>query len=230
MSQNGFFVTGTDTGVGKTLVACALVRLLLARGVDAVGFKPIATGVENGRWEDAEALREAAGRVEPLELVCPLRFKAPMAPVQAAKLEGQAVDLTVAWRALKELQARHACIVAEGVGGLLVPLDERTLVLDFLHETGFPAVLVAKAQLGTVNHTLLTLRELDRAGVSVAALVLNITRPEDAVNAAPSAEEIARHGHKVDAVVPFISAMKPADAQKEVMVHLACLLEKQGNS
>jgi len=210
--------------VGKTLVACALVRLLRARGTDAVGFKTVATGAENGRWEDAEALCAAASNVEPLELVCPLRFQAPLAPVQAAKAEGLRVDFDVARRALQELRARHACVVVEGVGGLLVPLDEHTLVLDFMRECGFPAVLVAQARLGTVNHTLLTLRELDRAGVSVAALVLNVTHPADAANAAPSAEEIARHGRKVDALVPFLGAAPSAERQKQTAGHLATIL------
>ncbi|MCZ7643712.1 MAG: dethiobiotin synthase [Planctomycetota bacterium] len=201
----GLFVTGTDTGVGKTLVACALVRLLRARGVDAVGFKPVASGAENGRWEDAEALHAASERVEPLERLCPLRFAAPLAPVPAAKLEGRAVSLDISRRALAECFDRRARVIVEGIGGLLVPLDERTLVADFLAETGLPALVVARAQLGTVNHTLLTLNELARRGVSVAGVVMNVTRAEDAENAEPSRAEIERHaGRALDAVLPFV--------------------------
>src|SRR6185295_14121252 len=112
LKSSGLFVTGTDTGVGKTLVACALIRLLRERGIDAVGFKPIVTGESAGRWEDAEDLAQASERAEPIETICPLRFKAPMAPVPAAKLEQRTPDLALAFRALSELQERHPAIVA----------------------------------------------------------------------------------------------------------------------
>lgn len=200
----GFFVTGTDTGAGKTVVTCALIRLLRSRGVDAVGFKPMVSGEVDGRWEDIDALCEASNHVEPPEHVCPLRFRAPMAPVQAAKLEGAEIDVAVSERALSELAKRHSMVVAEGIGGLLVPLDEQTLVVDFIKRTGFHAVLVTKAQLGTVNHTLLTLRELDRAGIPVAGVIMNVTAEEDADNAEPSIEEIERHaGLQFAAMIPF---------------------------
>lgn len=200
----GLFVTGTDTGVGKTLVSCALLRLLRERGVDAVGFKPVVTGAENGRWEDVEALWEASGRCEPRELIGPLRFLAPMAPVQAAKGEGREPDLGLARGALAELAGRHALVVAEGVGGLLVPLDRKTMLLDFIQATGYPAILVSRAGLGTVNHTLLSLRELERAGVPVAAVIMSVTRSEDAPNARPSIEEIERHsGMRIAALLPY---------------------------
>ncbi|GMV81812.1 MAG: ATP-dependent dethiobiotin synthetase BioD [Planctomycetota bacterium] len=200
----GLFVTGTDTGVGKTLVSCALLRMLRARGVDAVGYKPIVTGIENGRWGDADALHAASDRIEPLERMCPLRFQAPMAPVPAAALERREIDLDAARAALERLEEKHACVVAEGIGGLLVPLDKRTLVADFIGARDFRIVLVAKAQLGTVNHTLLTLNELHRRGLEVAAVIMNVTRPEDADNAQASRTEIERHaGRVIDATLPY---------------------------
>ncbi len=200
----GLFVTGTDTGVGKTLISCALLRMLRTRGMDAVGYKPIVTGCENGRWSDADALHAASDRIEPLERICPLRFHAPMAPVPAAALEEREIDLDAARSALERLAARHACVVAEGIGGLLVPLDKRTLVADFIGARAFRVVLVAKAQLGTVNHTLLTLNELHRRGLDVAAVIMNVTRPEDADNAQASRAEIERHaGRAIDATLPY---------------------------
>lgn len=222
----GLFVTGTDTGAGKTLVACALLKLLRRAGIDAVGFKPVATGVEDGKWLDVEALYAASAGAEPRERICPLRFAAPMAPVQAAKREGIELDMGPARRALAELASRHALVVAEGIGGLLVPLDERTLVLDFIKQSGFPALVVCKAQLGTVNHTLLTLRELDRAGVPVAAVIMNVTRAEDTENARPSVEEIERHTrHRIAATISFCVA--PEIHQDELAAKAAEILGQQ---
>lgn len=209
----GLFVVGTDTGVGKTLVACALIRLLREHGVDAVGFKPVATGLRDGRWHDADALYAASGGTEPLEHLCPMRFKAPMAPVQAARREGILPDISLAQSALTELAGRHALVVAEGIGGLLVPLDPTCLVLDFVKRSLFHTILVARAALGTVNHTLLSLRELERAEIPLAALILNVTHAADAENAEPSAEEIASHSrHRVTAVIPFLGGADEAEA------------------
>lgn len=215
----GLFVTGTDTGVGKTLVTCAIIRLLREKGVDAVGFKPIATGEVAGRWHDVDALFEASGECEPREHLCPMRYRAPMAPVQAARIEGIDPDISLAHSALAELAARHALVVSEGIGGLLVPLDRKTLVLDFIKLTGFHAVVVCKAQLGTVNHTLMTLRELERAKVPVAAVIMNVTRLEDEPNARPSVEEIERHGGaSVRAILPYVGASSDPEAPHTELV------------
>jgi dethiobiotin synthetase len=190
---SGLFVAGTDTGVGKTLVACALLRILRARGVDAVAFKPVATGEEGGALADVEALWQASEGAEPRERICPVRYRAALAPVPAAEREKREPSLAPAREALRKLAARHPVIVAEGIGGLLVPLDRQTLLVDFMCEAAFPVVLVARAGLGTINHTLLSLRELDRAGLNLAALVMNVTRAEDTASARESVREIERH-------------------------------------
>ena len=114
----GCFVTGTDTGVGKTVVACALLRALRARGIDAGGLKPVETGVGDAGPLDAIALRDAAGGSDPLELVCPQRFALPAAPTVAAEAEGTKVDLTALDAAFEALSARHEFLVVEGAGGL----------------------------------------------------------------------------------------------------------------
>ena len=145
-----------------------------------------------------------------------------MAPVQAAQLEGRKPDLDTARRTLSALCARHAVIVVEGIGGLLVPLDSKTLCVDFIRETGFPVILVARAALGTINHTLLSLHELDRAGISNVALVMNVTRQEDDKNLVSSIEEIERHaGRKVTAIMPHNSSQTTCDAQRAAL----CVLE-----
>lgn len=231
-SSTGLFITGTDTGVGKTLVSCAFIYLLRSRGVDAAGFKPVASGSSGGLWEDAENLRAASGNVEPLDAICPLRFHAPLAPTLAARHEQRAVELNAARRALAALRVRRSAVIVEGVGGLLVPLDERTLVLDFAAEAGFPVVIVCRAALGTMNHTLLTLRELERSNVAVAGMVMNTTRAEDAAVVAETRGEMERiAGRKMLAVLPFIPETLPsherwarAAAEIEKQIDVAALL------
>jgi len=197
----GLFVAGTDTGVGKTLIACGLVRLLRERKIDAVGFKAVVTGQEDGKWADAEALHHASDGSEPLEQLCPIRFRAPLAPVPAAKEEGRKVDLALARAAWQELCSRHSVVITEGIGGLLVPLDEKTLQIDFIAELKLPVILVARAGLGTINHTLLSLRELQRADIPVEGVVLNVTVGDDTANVKRSLPEIHRF---TDGVVPIV--------------------------
>jgi len=205
--SQGLFVIGTDTGVGKTLITCAIIRILRSQAIDAVGFKPVATGEVNGSWGDAVALHEASGKLEPIEKICPLRFALPMAPTLAARAEGIDPDLNLARSALGGLCTRHPAVIIEGVGGLLVPLDSRTLVADFALHVGFPVLLVCRAGLGTINHTLLTLREISRYNLRLAGIVMNITQPTDTGMASGAREEIERiSGKKISAIIPCLSA------------------------
>ena len=182
----GFFVTGTDTGVGKTLVACTLLRALRARGSDAAGMKPIETGVGQAGPLDALALRAAAGDVDPLDDVCPQRFALPAAPTVAAAAEGRQVELWAVRRAFERLDARHSCVIAEGAGGLLVPVAEQQCMADLARDLDLPLIVVARAALGTINHTLLTLEAAVARGLSVAGVVISHANgplsPADAAN------------------------------------------------
>ncbi len=173
MSVRGVFVTGTDTGVGKTLVACALVRALRSRGLDVGVMKPVETGVGAAGPLDARALREAAGVADPLELVCPFALALPAAPTVAAADEGRDVDLEAIERAFATLAARHACMVVEGAGGLLVPVADGASIADLAHTLALPLLVVARASLGTINHTLLTLEAARARGIRVAGVVFS---------------------------------------------------------
>jgi dethiobiotin synthetase len=169
----GFFVTGTDTGVGKTVVACALLRGLRGRGLDVGAMKPIETGVGAEGPLDALALRAAAGAVDPLDDVCPQHFRLPAAPTVAARAEKRTVDLEHVRRTFERLAARHDCVIVEGAGGLLVPAAAGTTMADIARQLRLPLVVVVRAALGTFNHTLLTLeaaaaRELHVAGVVIS--------------------------------------------------------------
>lgn len=190
--MNGFFVTATDTGVGKTEIACALLRAARAAGVDAVGMKPAQSGHSPGEPSDAERLREASGAVEPLEAVCPYSLSAPLAPAVAARLEGRTIELSRILAAASALASRHAALVVEGAGGLLVPLTERETFADLAVALALPVIVVARAGLGTVNHTALTVEALRRRGLAVEAVVLNRTAPVDDASVLHNAAEIAR--------------------------------------
>ena len=169
----GFFVTGTDTGVGKTVVACALIRQLAARGIDVGAMKPIETGVGDEGPLDALALQAAAGGVDPLDDVCPQRFSLPAAPSVAASAEGRQVEVWAIRRAYERLSTRHDCVVVEGAGGLLVPASEEHSMADLARELDLPLLIVARAALGTINHTLLSLEAAVARGLSVAGVVIS---------------------------------------------------------
>jgi dethiobiotin synthetase len=169
----GCFVTGTDTGVGKTVVACAIVRELRAAGRDVGVMKPAETGVGPDGPLDALALRAAAGVKDPLDDVCPQRFALPAAPCVAAANEGTKVDLVRIRAAFRRLSARHDFLIVEGAGGLLVPLRDDATMADLALDLGLPLVIAARAALGTINHTLLTLEAAVARGLDVCGVVIS---------------------------------------------------------
>jgi dethiobiotin synthetase len=173
VTARGVFVTGTDTGVGKTVVACALLRGLRARGLAVGAMKPVETGVGSAGPLDAIALREAAGSEDPLHAVCPHAFALAAAPSVAAAAEGRTIGLSDLLAAFERLAARRDLVVVEGAGGLLVPIDRATCMADLAAALGLPLLIVARASLGTINHTLLTLAEAKRRGLAVAGVVIS---------------------------------------------------------
>jgi dethiobiotin synthetase len=176
---SALFVTGTDTGVGKTYVTCALAHALRRAGRRVAVAKPVETGVTDGP-EDARRLKEAAGDEAPLEEICPLRFGAPLAPTAAARLERRSIDVE---RLLAWLDARRRAadvLLVEGAGGLMVPLSGTFTYLDLALRCALPVLIVAANRLGTVNHTALTARVATAAGLDVRGFVLS--RPTAAVD------------------------------------------------
>lgn len=171
--SGGVFVTGTDTGVGKTVVSCAILRALRGRGVDVAGLKAMETGVGEAGPLDAQALAEAADAGEPMQLICPQQFRLPAAPNVAARHEGRAVGLSAVCDAFSELAARHEFVLVEGAGGLRVPTSDDADMADLASQLGLPLLVVARAALGTINHTLLTLSEAERRGLVLAGVVVS---------------------------------------------------------
>jgi len=181
-------VTGTDTGVGKTAVAAALVLALRARGVDAVGFKPVETGAVAGEEPDSAVLAAASGGEVPLARPL-LRLPEPLAPAVAAERAGAALDPLEIETRLHALRADGRTVVVEGAGGLLVPLAWGYTALDLAVNTGLDALVVARPGLGTLNHVALTLEALARRHVRVRAVALNGRRdpPDLAESTNPAA-------------------------------------------
>ena len=172
----GLFVTGTDTNVGKTHVACDMARAMRARG-EAVGvMKPLATG---GAFpgEDARALREAAGSGDPFEIVSPAHFETPCAPPIAAARAGRAVDLGACLRAFRSLRARHERLLVEGIGGVLCPLTEDRMLADLMREFGLPALVVVPIRLGMLSQALLCVETLRARDIPLHAIVANHLQP-----------------------------------------------------
>ena len=196
----GLFVTGTDTGVGKTWVASMLAAGLRARGVDVGVMKPVAAG---GR-EDALQLQAAAGVDDPLELINPICLDHPLAPSVAARLEGRRVTWRPLLTAFQQLSQQHACLVVEGVGGLLAPLGPGS-VADLARLLGLPLVIVARTGLGTINHSLLTWSEARRRGLPVAGWIFTTLTPTPGAADATSPDEIVRlSGAPNLGVVPYL--------------------------
>jgi len=198
------FVTATDTGVGKTQVAAALLSLLADAGLSPAPFKPYESGCTRlARPADALELRAAARSTDSLDQVCVHRFRAPLAPGVAAARMGAVPDLRPVLAAFRGFGDRP--LVAEGAGGLLVPLDRNRDIVDLIEALGLPVVLVARAGLGTLNHTGLSLRLLEARGVPVRAVVLSRSSPARDPSVEDNAAWLARrHGVPVLGPVPYL--------------------------
>ncbi len=186
----GVFVTGTDTGVGKTLVTAALALYLRRQGLDVGVMKPVETGIDNPAdlGPDAALLQWAAGSEDEPELVSPYRLKAPLAPSTAAGLEGVTIDLARLVEAARTLGQRHRFLLIEGAGGLMVPLAGGLLIADLVKQTGLPLLVVARPNLGTINHTLLTTFAAQAMDIPTAGFIIN-NMPADPDPASASAPE-----------------------------------------
>lgn len=169
------FITGTDTGVGKTVVTAALCRCLLRQGIDTGVMKPIETGVasSSSMFSDAVRLKTTAGTHDSLALIRPYRFRAPIAPLMASRLARTPIDLQRITAAFRRLHALHSVLLVEGVGGVQVPLTPSQDVLDLITRLKVPVVVVGRVSLGGINHARLTIDALARRQVPVMALMLN---------------------------------------------------------
>lgn len=182
-----FFVTGTDTGVGKTHTVVQLLRLLRSNGKSCAGFKPICCGDR----QDAERLLAASTHGLTIDEINPLWLKTPAAPLTAAQIEGVNIDIEYLLNAFRKFTARVDLILVEGVGGWMVPIRSNYFVRDLAVQIGLPVLVVAKNRLGCLNHTLLTVRSIQAAGLRCAGVILNRPVGDNDIAATTNADILA---------------------------------------
>jgi dethiobiotin synthetase len=190
----GYFVTGTDTGVGKTFVSAALARRARDMRPDGrvLAFKPIETGCTRNVGEDQEALAEAAGDWQRGPLRGLYRFRQPAAPLVAAAAQGHGIDIVSIVETFRHGADGTSLAIVEGAGGWRVPITADVDMGGLARSLALPVIVVGRATLGTINHSLLTLEAVERDGCTVAALVLSLRPEEDAAFAASNVTEIRR--------------------------------------
>jgi dethiobiotin synthetase len=175
---DGYFITGTDTGVGKTLVSCALLHAFSANGRKVIGMKPVAAGCENGHWMDVDLLVAASTVSAPSKLVNPYALIPPLAPHIAAKQANIEIDPSVIQKAFIELKKTAEKVIIEGAGGFLVPLSSQYDGADLARILNLPVILVVGLRLGCLNHALLTAQAVKASGLQLGGWVANGIDPQ----------------------------------------------------
>ncbi len=231
----GLFVTGTDTGVGKTTVGAALVRHWRMAGQRVGAYKPVASGsvtvvnhatinssdrlaTGDSVWEDVEAYFDALGGEYPRDRICPQRFAAPLAPPVAARMAGREVDEDLLADGLNWWHSQVDSIVVEGAGGLLSPLSRLQTNADLAAKLGLPLLIIARAGLGTINHTLLTVAVAQQRQLPICGIILNSAHPssnDESMKSNP--EELA-----LRCAVPILGLL-PYSPQGDLLHHPAFL-------
>lgn len=177
----GIFITGTDTGVGKTVVSAVLLLALREAGIDAGYMKPVATGciTEAGRLvsPDVKFIREVCRLEDDDRLVNPVAFARPVDPLSASLMERKSIEIHGLRKAYDELSKRHGFLIVEGIGGIAVPINRDIDVCGLISVLGLPALVVIRPSLGTINHTIMTLDYAGSRGVDVLGLVVNSAAP-----------------------------------------------------
>ena len=182
MSQ-GYFITGTDTGIGKTWSTVALMQYFKNQGKSVLGMKPVASGAKeiDGSLvsEDVVYLKKIIDSTDDDDLVSPIRLKPPIAPTIAAVKSGVTIDIDKVWKAYEVLSNRHDFVVVEGIGGLMVPVDDTLFVADLVCKMDLPLVIVGSDYLGTINHTLLTVEYAKSRNIRIKGIIINMLKDDD---------------------------------------------------
>ena len=233
----GFFVTGTDTGVGKTVITAALIKAAQLLGFRACGMKPIETGcktagsrqqaVGNSKGKtlipsDGMFLRDIAGTDESVDLITPIRFENPLAPMPASEIEGIPVDLTKIQRAYSILADKYDVLIVEGIGGLLVPITRDYFVIDLIRDFGLPVIVVSRPGLGAINHSMLTVNYALKEGLTVAGIIMNYTHPPKSDLAEKTNPEVIKQISPVPIIgtFPYLRDLESSTIEKAVIKNL----------
>lgn len=214
--MKGVFITGTDTGVGKTYVSLSLIAGWRRQGLRVGVMKPCETGWQGEAGSDAGLLRRAAGSGLTLDEICPYRFAPPMAPGEAAAREGDTISLESLAKKYRAIRDRHDITLVEGAGGLLVPFAGEKLTTDLIRLLDVPVIVVARIGLGTINHTCLTVEAAERRGIRVEGVIFTRARDPDELPPGPdeagNPEAVERiTGVKVIANLPYSREIRPVD-------------------
>ncbi|MBI4823310.1 MAG: dethiobiotin synthase [Nitrospirae bacterium] len=220
--SRGFFITGTDTGVGKTVIAGLIIRALSILGFKTAGMKPVETGCIRQKDvlipSDGTFLKNVSHMDEGINHIVPYCLEAPLAPMTASEMEGIDISPEKIKGAFDELKRRYDAVVVEGIGGLLVPLKKDYFVLDMIKDMGLPLIVVTRPSLGTINHTLLTVRYAKMEGIEIAGIIINYSSPSQGTQA----EETSPHVISVLSPVPVIGIIPHlSDLGKETLEKIA---------
>jgi dethiobiotin synthetase len=221
------FITATGTDIGKTFVTAGLIRHIRGTGRAADAVKPVVSGFDPEAWQESDpaVLLAALGRpltVEELDRVSPWRFKAPLSPHMAARQEGRAINFQEVVEFSRGAMAAHrGMLFIEGIGGIMVPLDDHRTVLDWMSMLRIPIVLVAGTYVGTMSHTLTSLEVLVRRNLNVAAVVIS----ESDGSAASLADTVATLQRFADSIdVVGIPRLAPGASDDAAFARIAALL------
>jgi dethiobiotin synthetase len=189
---NKFFITGTGTDIGKTFVTCSLIKQLKESDKNISAIKPVISG-----WEDGSNINDTVQILSALKLphtqeniqkISPWRFKAPLAPSMAARIEGGVIDYNALVEFCKNAASRTDYFLCEGAGGVIVPLNENKTTLDLMCDIGLPAILVAGTYLGAISHTLTAIKTLESSGIKIHCIIVN--ESENSVNLEDTVAEL----------------------------------------
>lgn len=238
LTPKGFFVTGTDTGVGKTLISGGLIHLLNSLGYKTGGMKPIESGCKTQRFtelknnqrnkdsllipHDGMFLKKIAAMEDSLDLITPIRFKEPLAPYAASKIEGKSIDIRKIKNSFTKLSEKYNAMIVEGIGGLLVPIKKKYSVIELAKDIGLPLIVVTRPSLGTLNHTMLTVKYALKEGLHVAGIVINYNKPADNTIAEKTNPDILKEICDIPilGIFPFLKNKKSEIIKKAALENL----------
>jgi len=213
----GFFISGTDTGVGKTVVTAGLAGFYRQLGMRVGVMKPIESGckrLEDGLHpEDALFLKKMSSSPDALDLIVPYRLEPPLTPSVAAEMEGVEIDLEAIKRIYQQLERNYDLMLVEGVGGVMAPLYKRSTSVDLVRLLGIPVIVVARNTLGTINHTLLTVEHARQRGLTLVGIIVNNCDADPDVSSETNPEVIKQlSGLPLLGVIPYLPSHKRDDA------------------
>ena len=197
--MKSFFVTGTDTGIGKTAFTCGLANLLRVSGIDVGVMKPFATGIpqKNGfQSEDVSMLVRSSGVSDPESLINPYFFAIPASPYSAAKKLGRQIDLDLVLSSFDRLRSTHDVMLVEGIGGIMTPILKDYFVIDLIKDLNLDVVVVTGSKIGTINHTALTIDACKKHGIHISGLIIN---------------QIDKNGYDLDELGQDLTALSGVD-------------------